>query len=86
MADKKLVLTVVNPHVSESRPTEISIRGAAAKAGTVTTLTSPDIHAHNTFAQPNALVPKTDSLKVSGSTLVYEFPPASVAALQIELA
>jgi alpha-N-arabinofuranosidase len=85
MADKKLVLTVVNPHVSESRLTEISIRGADAKAGTVTTLNSPDIHAHNTFAQPNALSPKTDRLNVSDSTLVYEFPPASVSALQIEL-
>lgn len=85
LADKKLVLTVVNPHVSEPRLTEIAIRGAAAKSGTVTTLTSPDMHAHNTFAEPNTLVPKTDSLNVRGSTLVHEFPPASVSALQIEL-
>ena len=33
LADKKLVLTVVNPHVSEARLTEIAIRGAAAKVG-----------------------------------------------------
>jgi alpha-N-arabinofuranosidase len=85
LADKKLVLTVVNPHVSEPRLTEIAIRGAAGKSGTVTALTSPDIHAHNTFAQPNTLLPKTDSLIVKGSTLVHEFPPASVSALQIEL-
>ena len=85
LADKRLVLTVVNSHVSEPRLTEITIRGAAGKSGTVTTLTSPDIHAHNTFAQPTTLVPKTDSVKVKGSTLVHEFPPASVSALQIEL-
>jgi alpha-N-arabinofuranosidase len=85
LAGKKLVLTVVNPHVSESRLAEIAIRGAAAKSGTVTTLTSPDIHAHNTFTQPNSLVPKTDSLTVKGATLMHEFPPASVSALQIEL-
>ena len=79
------MLTVVNPHVIERRLTEIAIRGAAGKSGTVTTLTSPDIHAHNTFAGPNALVPKTDSVNVKGSTLVHEFPAASVSALQIEL-
>lgn len=86
LADKKLVLTVVNPHVSEPRLTEIAIRGAAAKSGTVTTLTSPDIHTHNTFAEPNTLVPKTDNMNIKGSMLVHEFPPASVSALQIELA
>ena len=85
LADKKLVLTVVNPHISEPRLAEIAIRGAAGKSGTVTTLASPDIHAHNTFAQPNTLVPKTDSINVKGPTLVHEFPPASVSALQIEL-
>ncbi len=85
LANEKLVLTVVNPHVSEPRLTEIAIRGAAGKSGTVTTLTSPDIHAHNTFAQPNTLVPKTGSINVRGPTLIHEFPPSSVSKLQIEL-
>ena len=37
--DKELVLTVVNPHVSATRETEIGIRGASLKSGTATTLT-----------------------------------------------
>jgi alpha-N-arabinofuranosidase len=85
LADKNLVLTLVNPHVSEPRLTEIAIHGGAVKSGTVTTMTSSDIHAHNTFDQPSALIPRTEQMKVGGSTLVYEFPPASVSALQIEL-
>jgi alpha-N-arabinofuranosidase len=85
LANKKLMLTVVNPHVSEARLTEISIRGAAAKAGTISILTSSDIHAHNTFDQPDILVPKKDNIDVKGPTLVHEFPPASVSALEIEL-
>jgi alpha-L-arabinofuranosidase len=85
LADQKPVLTVVNPHISEPRLTEITIRGAAGKSGAVTTLISPDIHAHNTFAQPNTIVPRTSNIDVKGSTLVHEFPPASVSALQIEL-
>ncbi len=35
--DKRLVLTVVNPHVSEAREAEIAVRGAAVKSGSVTT-------------------------------------------------
>ena len=79
------MLTIVNPHVTEPRVTEIAIRGAAGKSGTVSTLTSSDIHAHNTFDQPNTLLPKIDNMNVKGSTLVHEFPPASVSALQIDL-
>jgi len=37
---------VVNPHVSEARETELAVRGATIKSGTVTTLTHSDIHAH----------------------------------------
>jgi alpha-N-arabinofuranosidase len=85
LANKKLILTVVNPHVSEARLTEIAIRGAAAKAGTISVLTNSDIHAHNTFDQPDILVPKKNKIDVYGSTLVHEFPPASVSALEIEL-
>ncbi len=85
LAGQKLVLTVVNPHVSEPRLTEITIRDAAGKSGAVTTLISPDNRAHNTFAQPNTIVPRTSNIDVKGSALVHEFSPASVSALQIEL-
>jgi alpha-N-arabinofuranosidase len=43
LANKRLILTVVNPHVGEARLTEIGIRGAAGKAGTISLLTSSDI-------------------------------------------
>ena len=48
---KSLVLTVVNPSVSESRETEIIAPEAKAKSNSVTVLTDSDIHACNTFAQ-----------------------------------
>jgi alpha-N-arabinofuranosidase len=37
--EKQLVLTVVNPHVSEPSEAEIAIRGTAMKSGVATTLT-----------------------------------------------
>jgi alpha-N-arabinofuranosidase len=46
---KNLLLTVVNPHVSEPREAEIVQRGAAFSSGTVTTLSHADLRAKNTF-------------------------------------
>jgi alpha-N-arabinofuranosidase len=84
--DKELILTVVNPHVSEAREAEIAIRGAALKSGSVTVLTNPDIHAHNTFEQKRMVVPETKSIEFKGGMLNYEFPAASVTKLTITLA
>ena len=82
---KNLCLTVVNPHVSEERETEIVLRGATARSGSVTTLTHSDIHAHNTFERRDAVAPQTNELKFA-APLVLTFPPASVTALHVELA
>jgi hypothetical protein len=42
------------------------------------------MHAHNTFDQPQTVVPRTEALKIAGGRLVFTFP-ASVSALSIEL-
>jgi alpha-L-arabinofuranosidase len=83
--DKELVLTVVNPHVSEARATEIAVRGASFGSGTATTLTSSDIHAHNTFEQRDAIVPATKNVQANSKVFAYTFPPASVTKLAIAL-
>jgi len=83
--DKDLVLTVVNPHVSEPRETEIGIRGGAVKSGTVTTLTNSNIQAHNTFEQRDAVHPQTRNLEAQGRVITFTFPPASVTKLVLTL-
>ncbi len=83
--DKELVLTVVNPHVSEARETSIVMRGATLKSGTATTLTHSDIHAHNTFDQREVVTPQTKPLEFRGSDLTYSFAPASVTRLSLSL-
>jgi alpha-N-arabinofuranosidase len=83
---KTLVLTVVNPHASEPREAEISLRGGEARSAQVTVLTDSDIHAHNDFDHPEAVVPKTQPAGFSGSRFVWTFKPASVTKLEIELA
>jgi alpha-L-arabinofuranosidase len=83
LRDKELTLTVVNPHVSDSRETEVIVRGGAVKSGSATVLTGTDIHAHNTFVQKNVVVPETHSLEIAGQSLIYTFPPASVTKLAL---
>jgi alpha-N-arabinofuranosidase len=85
LREKILVLTVVNPHVSEARVTEIGIRGASIQSGTATTLTNADIHAHNSFAQRNVVVPQTKELEIKAKVLNCTIPPASVTKLTLAL-
>jgi alpha-N-arabinofuranosidase len=82
---KILFLTIVNPHVSESRESAIEVRGATVRSGSVTTLTHTDIHAHNTFDHRDVVTPQTKELKAGGGALVLAFPPASVTAVNVEL-
>jgi alpha-L-arabinofuranosidase len=83
--DKNLTITAVNPSTSESRVAEISLRGASIREASITWMSSSDIHAHNTFAQRDAVVPQTKPLGLTGGALVVEFPPACVAALNVQL-
>ena len=83
---KTLVITVVNPHASDPRVADISLRGGAAKSAQVTVLTAPDIHAHNDFDHPDSVAPKTEPANVSGARFTWTFKPASVTKLEIELA
>jgi alpha-N-arabinofuranosidase len=85
LQDKNLVLTVVNPHVSDARETELGVRGATIKSGTVTTLTNSDIHAHNTFEQRNVVTPQERDLGSGGRSINFTFPPASVTKLALTL-
>jgi len=85
LQDKELILTVVNPHVSEARETELGIRGASIKSGTVITLANSDIHAHNTFEQRNVVTPQEQDLGPGGRFVTITFPPASVTKLALTL-
>ena len=84
--DRKLVVTAVNPDVAQARETQIAVRGASVKAATMTVLTATDIHAHNTFAEPNAVALRAGEAKVTSAGVVTTIPAASVVGVEIELA
>jgi alpha-N-arabinofuranosidase len=84
---KTLTLTVVNPHLTHATTTEIAVRGASVTAAKGTVLAEKDVHAHNDFANPDAVKPTSVSgLAPSAGKLVHSFPPASVTTLEITLA
>ena len=85
MRDKALVLTVVNPSVSETRVAEINVRSANISSGTVTVLTHSDIHAHNSFELRDAVRPQTPALEIRGGPVTGTFRPASVSKMVLNL-
>ena len=83
--EKEIILTVVNPSVSDPRETEIIIRNARIRSAVATTLTHSDIHAHNTFDQKEVVTPQTKPVELSPGALIHTFPPASVTKLSLKL-
>jgi alpha-L-arabinofuranosidase len=71
--------------LSAAREAKIGVRGASLKSGTATTLTSSDMHAHNTFEQREVVTPQTRALDFQRGDLAYSFPPASVTRLTLAL-
>ncbi len=84
--EKTLTLTVVNPHVTETRETQIVLRGASTHSATANILTARDIHGHNTFDEPNTVAPRSAAVPATGGLFNFSFPAASVTKLQLNLA
>jgi alpha-N-arabinofuranosidase len=84
---KSLTLTVVNPHLTQPMTTEIAVRGASIASAKGTVLAETDVHAHNDFAHPDAVKPRSaGALRPAGGRLTHSFPPVSVTSLEIMLA
>ena len=83
---KLLTLTAVNPDAKNARETEINVSGARVTGGQARVLSSTDIYAHNSFANPRGLEPRDEPVTIGSSgRLIYRFAPASVTRLQLTL-
>ncbi|HEX8118958.1 MAG TPA: alpha-L-arabinofuranosidase C-terminal domain-containing protein [Pyrinomonadaceae bacterium] len=87
LAGRTVTLTVVNPHATEARETEITVRGASSvRSARARVLTAADMHAQNTFENPRGVEPRDETVAAPrGATLVFRFPAASVTRLQFEV-
>jgi len=83
---KVLTLTIVNPHLTDAHPSQILLRGGAtAVSAEAEVLGGEDVHHHNTFMQPDAVVTRKAAATVSGKTVQFTLPPSSVVRLSITL-
>ncbi len=80
-----LTLSAANPHAEAPLEVTVQLRNGRAREGAVTTLAAPDIHAHNTFEEPEAVHPHSTRLAVSGSAWRHTLPPASVTVFTVPL-
>lgn len=85
MNGNQLTLTATNPSIDRPREAEILIHGGTARAVAGVTLAASDPRAHNTFADPRAVEPKPVAVTLKGSSLIHQFPPASVTKLTVTL-
>lgn len=84
---KTVTLTTTNPDLKQPRVTEIVLRGSARVASAeALVLTDADMHAHNTFEQPEAIRPKKLAAEAHGDRVTVTLPPASVSSITIGLA
>jgi alpha-N-arabinofuranosidase len=75
----------VNPDVSQPRETEIALRSATAASAKAWIVGDSDIHAHNTFEEPERVKTRTAEVAIRGGGLSFTFPPASVVKIEVQL-
>lgn len=83
---KQVTLTVTNPHMTEPIETAVKVRGAKIASASARVLATKDVHDHNTFANPRAVEPRSETAAVRNGELVFKFAPASVTRLDLVLA
>lgn len=83
---KTLTLTVVNPSATDARETRIRVQAANVQSAAVTVLANADIHAHNTFEQPQAVKPEKPATLSGGAAMKFKFPAGSVTKIECGLA
>jgi alpha-N-arabinofuranosidase len=83
-ASGKFWLEITN--LDPAKPLEIdaNITGMAIKSAKGETLTAPQVDSVNTFAAPNAVVPRPVSASVNGGRLALTVEPKSVTVISLE--
>jgi alpha-N-arabinofuranosidase len=82
---KQLTLTVTNSHMSEPREAEIQIRGARIASAKARVISAKDVHAHNTFENPQAVESHDEQVRTARENLVFRFPPVSATRWAFDL-
>jgi alpha-N-arabinofuranosidase len=77
-------MTITNVHARLPIEAEVDLRGLTPREIASTLLAHEDLHAHNTFEQPEALVPAAGPAAPDALSR-WTFAPASVTRLTMRL-
>ncbi|MDQ2687201.1 MAG: hypothetical protein M3Y28_04965, partial [Armatimonadota bacterium] len=80
---KRLMAFLVNRHLTDARPAQITLNGFAARRVSATVLTSADPQAGNSWDHPDNVAPKPFPLPAPGAdhSLTFTLPPHSLVVL-----
>ena len=77
-------LSLVNTNPNQAATITVTLAGLVATSATGRVLTAPAMHAHNTFAAPDAVKPVPfASVRLAGNALMLTLPAKSVAIVEL---
>lgn len=82
---RALTLTLVHTHATEPAEIAIRLRGGSAASVRRTVLTHQELNAHNTFARPETVVPRSTADDMRGAELRCALAPASITRFDVTL-
>jgi alpha-N-arabinofuranosidase len=80
-----VTVTAVNPDLSRPSDTQIAIYGSRIVNASATVLAANDMHAHNTFEQPDNVKIAPLKTTIVDAMVSVNLPPASVVKIEIEI-
>jgi alpha-N-arabinofuranosidase len=75
----------VNPNLSRPSDAQVALRGVTIAGASGSALAASDMHAHNTFENPDVVKTAPLDVSVNGGILNVSIPAASVIKLEITL-
>ena len=84
--DGRVLVSVTNLDPAAGATVRIDLRGRAVSAPRGTVLTAASVRDHNTADDPDAVAPRPfEALRLTGTTLELDLPPASFATVDLTL-
>jgi alpha-N-arabinofuranosidase len=83
---KTLFISLTNAGSDQGENVRVSLLGGGRIENASAEILTGEIHSHNTFDQPEALVPQPFNLAATGSSFTVDQPAASVLTIKLEIA
>ena len=80
-----LFVTLTNSHASEAAEVSLDLLGGADIGAAEGQILNGEIHAHNTFSDPEQLTPKSFKVDCTATQINLVLPAAAVATVKVNI-